>query len=55
MFIFGSVNIDMALDLLYNLLSLTLQKPLKIVPVYNDYPRDTKIVAVVDMWSLFRG
>jgi hypothetical protein len=24
-------------------------------PVYNDHPRDPKIVAVVDRWSLFRG
>ena len=24
-------------------------------PMYNDYPRDPKIVAVVDGWSLFRG
>jgi hypothetical protein len=24
-------------------------------PVYNDHPRDPKFVAVVDMWSLFRG
>jgi hypothetical protein len=24
-------------------------------PVYNDYPRDSKIVAVVDRWSFFRG
>jgi hypothetical protein len=24
-------------------------------PEYNDHPRDPKIVAVVDMWSLFRG
>ncbi len=24
-------------------------------PVYNAHPRDPKIVAVVDMWSLFRG
>ncbi len=23
-------------------------------PVYNDHPRDTKIVAVVGRWSLFR-
>ena len=23
--------------------------------VYNDHPRDPKIVAVVDRWSLFRG
>jgi hypothetical protein len=24
-------------------------------PVYNDHPRDTNIVTVVDRWSLFRG
>ena len=24
-------------------------------PVYNDHPRDPKIVAVVDRWSLFRA
>jgi hypothetical protein len=24
-------------------------------PVYNDHPRDTEFVAVVDRWSLFRG
>ena len=24
-------------------------------PVYNEHPRDPKIVAVVDRWSLFRG
>jgi hypothetical protein len=24
-------------------------------PVYNDHPRDPKIVAVVDRWSLFGG
>jgi len=24
-------------------------------PVYNEHPRDTKLVAVVDKWSLFRG
>jgi hypothetical protein len=24
-------------------------------PVYNDHPRDPKIVAVVDRWSFFRG
>jgi len=24
-------------------------------PVYNDHPRDPKLVAVVDRWSLFRG
>jgi hypothetical protein len=24
-------------------------------PVYNNHPRDPKIVAVVDWWSLFRG
>ena len=24
-------------------------------PVYNDHPRDPKIVSVVDRWSLFRG
>jgi hypothetical protein len=24
-------------------------------PVYNDHPRDTKFVAVVYKWSLFRG
>ncbi len=24
-------------------------------PVYDDQPRDSKIVAVVDRWSLFRG
>jgi len=24
-------------------------------PVYNDHPRETKFVAVVDRWSLFRG
>ncbi len=24
-------------------------------PVYNDHPRDPKIVAVVGSWSLFRG
>ena len=23
--------------------------------MYNDHPRDPKIVAVVDRWSLFRG
>ncbi len=23
--------------------------------VYNDHPRDPKIVTVVDRWSLFRG
>jgi hypothetical protein len=26
-----------------------------IKPVYNDHPRDPKIVVVVDRWSLFRG
>ncbi len=26
-----------------------------IKPVYNDCPRDPKCVAVVDMWSLFKG
>ena len=24
-------------------------------PVYNDHPRDPKVVTVVDRWSLFRG
>ncbi len=24
-------------------------------PVYNDFPMDPKIVAVVDRWSLFKG
>ncbi len=24
-------------------------------PVYNDHPRDPKIVAAVDRWSLFGG
>jgi hypothetical protein len=29
--------------------------PNTVKPVYNDHPGDTKIVAVVDRWSLFRG
>ncbi len=24
-------------------------------PVYNNHPRDTEFVAVVERWSLFRG
>ncbi len=24
-------------------------------PVYNDHPPDSKIVAVADRWSLFKG
>jgi len=27
-------------------------KPSTVKPVYNDHPRDPKIVAVVDRWSL---
>ncbi len=30
-------------------------KKYAVKPVYNGHPRDLKIVAVVDRWSLFRG
>jgi hypothetical protein len=31
-----------------------LHKKYTVKPVYNDHPWDSKIVAVVDRWSLFR-
>ncbi len=27
----------------------------KVKPVFNDHPWDSKIVAIVDRWSLFKG
>ncbi len=32
-----------------------LKRESTVKPVYNDHPRDPKIVAVVDRWSLFVG
>jgi hypothetical protein len=29
--------------------------PLTVKLLYNDHPRDSKSVAIVDMWSFFRG
>jgi hypothetical protein len=38
-----------------NLKKLFKHNAYTVKPVYNDHPRDTKLVAVVDKWSLFRG
>jgi len=44
------------LDLLFQVFPYTIRNHLLgiVKPVYNDHPRDPKIVAVVDNWSLFR-